>query len=138
MDSCTDIALYNAPLIKSGEEHPIPKMPHGNFNKKDHFVRTWASTRESLKDVAGKMKPREAVYHTVTSSLGGFHLCTGVGQVPRSQQQVSDIVRNKKDQKSEITTSHKNISGNGRNNDPWYLLLNDSKFQAGDESTAFI
>jgi hypothetical protein len=30
------------------------------------------------------------------------------------------------------------MSGKGRNSDPWYLLLNDSKFQARDESTAFI
>jgi hypothetical protein len=123
--------------FKSGDEHPIPQMPHGNSKKKDHFVRTWASTKECLKDVAGKMKPREAMHHAVTSSLGGLHSCTGVGQVPRGRQQVSDIARQQ--QKGTSTNvGQKNMSGKGRNSDPWYLLLNDSKFQARDESTAFI
>ncbi len=75
--------------------------------------------------------------HAVTSSLGGLHSCTGVGQVPRGWQQVSDIAR--QEQKGTSTNvGQKNMSGKGRNSDPWYLLLNDSKFQARDESTAFI
>ena len=73
------------------------------------------------------MNPQEAVHHTVSHYLAGLHSCSGLGQIPRSRQQVSDIAR-----------KQKNISGECRNNDPWFLLLNDSKFQARDKHSVFI
>ena len=80
MVSCTGIYCIVQYSFKSGKEHPIPKMPHGNS------------------------------HHTVSSSLGGLHSCTSVGQVPRSRQQVSDMTRNQKDSKN---NSQNNISGKG-------------------------
>ena len=102
----------------------------------DRFVRTWASTKEHMADAAKKMKPREAVHHVISSDLGGLQACTGMGQVPRNRQQVADISRMGK-RKSE-DPGKKNLSGQERNNDPWYLLLNESKFQARNQDTAFI
>ncbi|RMX52963.1 hypothetical protein pdam_00024058 [Pocillopora damicornis] len=48
--------------FKSGQEHPIPKMPQGNSKKKKMpYVRT----RDQLKIVAGEMKPKEALHHVI-------------------------------------------------------------------------
>ena len=69
-------------------------MPHGNSKKKKTpYVRTWESTRDQLKIVAGEMKAREAVHHAITEGLGGLQSCVGLGQVPRNRQQVKDMAR---------------------------------------------
>lgn len=78
--------------FKSGREHPIPKMPHGNSKKKKTpYVRTWESTKDQLKIVAGEMKAREAVHHAIAEGLGGLQSCVGLGHVPRDRQQVKDM-----------------------------------------------
>ena len=120
--------------FKSGEEHPIPQMPHGNSKKKAPYVRTWASTRKQLEHVAGAMKPREAVHYAIAEGLGGLKSCSGLGQVPRNRQQVGDMAR----RKFSSGSCAKNMSGAGRTSDPWSMLLNESKFQGRDPTTAFI
>ena len=80
--------------FKSGREYPIPKMSHGN-SKKTPYVRTWESTKDQLKIVAGEMKAREAVHHAIAEGLGGAQSCVGLGQVPRDQQQVKEMARRK-------------------------------------------
>ena len=58
-------------------------MPHGNSKKKKTpYVRTWESTKDQLKIVAGEMKAREADHHAITEGLGGLQSCVGLGQVP--------------------------------------------------------
>ena len=111
--------------FKSGQEHPIPKMPHGNSKKKKTpYVRTWESIRDQLKIVAGKMIAREAIHHAITDGLGGLQSCVGLGQVPRNRQQVKDIARHKDVSKGSYP---KNMSGTGRTSDPWYILLKDQR-----------
>ena len=74
-----------------------------------------------------KKKPRDAVHKVVRDGLGGVTSCTGVGQLPRSRQQASDLKRNRQRAKLLSSCTQKNMSGNGRTDDPWYLLLNASK-----------
>ena len=122
--------------FKSGNEHPLPLMPHGNSKKKKAaYVRTWASTREQLERVAGEMKPREAVHYAIAEGLGGLQTCSGIGQVPRNRQQVADMARRKDASKGPC---RKNMSGAGRSSDPWYMLLNESKIHGRDVKTAFV
>ena len=64
----------------SGQEHPIPKMPHGNSKKKIPYVRTWESTKDQLRIVAGEMKAREAIHHAIAEGLGVPQSCVGLGQ----------------------------------------------------------
>ena len=69
--------------FKSGREHPIPKMTHGNSKKqKTEYVRTWKSTKDQIKNVAGEMKAREAVHHEITEGLGSLQSLVGMGQGP--------------------------------------------------------
>ncbi len=81
------------------------------------------------------MKAREAVHHAITEGLGGLQSCVGFGQVPRNRQQVKDMARRKAVSKGSFP---KNMSGAGRNSDPWYMLLNESKIQAREPKTAFV
>ena len=111
-------------------------MPHGNSKKKKTpYVRTWESTKDQLKIVAGEMKAREAVHHAIEEGLGGLQSCVGLGQVPRDRQQVKDIARRKPVKKGSYP---KNMSGAGRTSDPWYMLLNECKIQERDPKTAFV
>ena len=111
-------------------------MPHGNSKKKKTlFVRTWESTKDHLKIVAGEMKAKEAVQHAIAERLGGLQSCVGLGQIPRNRQQVKDIARCRAVNKGNYL---KNMSGAGRTSDPWYMLLNERKIQERDPKTAFV
>ena len=102
--------------------------------KKTPYVRTWESTRDQLKIVAGEMKAKEAVHRAITDGLDGLQSCVGLGQVPRNRQQVKDMARRKAVSRGSYP---KKMSGAGRTSDPWYMLLNESKIQGRDPKTAF-
>ena len=102
--------------------------------KKTPYVRTWESTRDQLKIVAGEMKAKEAVHRAITDGLDGLQSCVGLGQVPRNRQQVKDMARRKAVSRGSYP---KKTSGAGRTSDPWYMLLNESKIQGRDPKTAF-
>ena len=125
--------------FKSGVEHPVEPAPHGNSLKKDtqQYVRTWASTKEALRRESGRKYPREAVHDVVDRALGGMQACVGLGQLPRNRQQAKDLTR-KQVTGGADDCGVKNISRRGRYDDPWYCLLNESKAQARNKSTAFI
>ena len=134
-DNCTDTVLYST-HSRVARNIPFPKCLKGiPRKKKTPYVRTWESTKNQLKIVAGKMKAREAVHHAITKGLGGLQSCVGLGQVPRNRQQVKDMARPRAVSKGSYP---KNMSGAGRSSDPWYMLLNESKIQGRDPKTAFV
>ena len=98
-------------------------------------MRTWTSTKTFLKSASEESKPREVAYKTITEELGGLPGISGIGQLPRGRQQVEDL-----DQKPRDKTSVpvKNISGAGKQHDPWFRLLSYCKKQASDWKSAFI
>lgn len=110
--------------FKSGQEHPIPKMPHGNSKKnKMPYLCTWESTRDQQKFVAREMKAKEAIHHAITEGLGGLQSCVGLGQVLQNRQQVKAMARHKAVSKGSYP---KNMPGAGRLSDLWLMLLNES------------
>ena len=122
--------------FKGGAEHSIELRPHGNCKSRSSgYMRTWTSTKTFLKSASEESKPREVVYKSVTEELGGLPGCSGIGQLPRGRQQVKDFGRKPRDK----TSVHmKNISGAGKNDDPWFRLLGVCKKQASDRKSAFI
>ena len=124
--------------FKGGKEHPIERNRHGNSKRSQtEYVRTWDSTKDLLKKASQGKAPREAVSHVVSKDLGGISSCIGVGQLPRSRQQSSDLKRNRNYGVNEESNS-KNMSGKRRVDDPWYLLFNEAKKQSKDRKSAFI
>ena len=122
--------------FKGGAEHSIELRSHGNSKSQSTgYMRTWTSTKTFLKSASEKSKPREVVYKTVTEELQGLPSCSGIGQLPRGRQQVQDFGRKPRDKKS---VPLKNISGAGRQDDPWFRLLGDCKKQARNRKSAFI
>ena len=75
------------------------------------------------------------VYKAVTEELGGLSSCVSLGQLPRCRQQVMDYGRQSSGKDS---VPVQNISGRGREDDPWFRLLGDCKKQATDRNSAFI
>ena len=94
--------------------------------KKAPFVRTWESTKDHLKIVAGEMKAREPIQPAIVERPrpGGLHSCVGLVQIPRNRQQVKDMARRRAVNKGSFL---KNMSGAGRPSDPWYMLINEGK-----------
>lgn len=123
--------------FKGGREHPVEHIPHGNSKKKQDYIRTWESTKGLLEEASDKKKPRDAVHHVMENGLGGLTSCVGLGQMPRNRQQSSDLKRNK-NKRVVHSMNHKNMSGAGSDNDPWYLLLNESKRQSRIKESAFV
>ena len=114
-DNCTDTVLYSIPS-RVTRNIPFRKCLMGiPRKKKTPYVRTWESTRDQLKIVAGKMRAREAVHHAITDGLDGLQSCVGLVQVPRNRQQVKDMARRKAVRKGSYP---KNTSGAGRTSDP--------------------
>ena len=99
-------------------------------------MRTWQSTKEALEKASICKRPRDAVHHVVKESIGGVASYSGLGQMPKNRQQVSDLKRNTN--ASPLLSVRKNMSGRGTQNDPWYLLLNESKRQARNNESAFV
>lgn len=64
------------------------------------------------------MRAREAIHHAITEGLGGLQSCTGLGQVPKNQQQVKDMARRKDVSRGSYP---KNMPGAGITSDPWYV-----------------
>ncbi len=124
--------------FKGGKEHPIERSRHGNSKRSQtEYVRTWESTKDFLEKALQGKPPRDAVSHVVSKDLGGISSCVGVGQLPRSRQQSSDLKRNRNYGVNEEPNS-KNISGKRRVDDPWYLLFNEAKKQSKDKKSAFV
>lgn len=122
--------------FKGGAEHSTEFRPHGNYKSRSTgYMRTWTSTKTFLKSASEESKPREVVYKTVTEELGGLPGCSGIRQLPRGRQQVKDFGRKPRDKTS---VPVKNISGAGKQHDPWFRLLGDCKKQASDRKSAFI
>ena len=125
--------------FKDGEEHPIAFARHGNSKKTTQdYIRTWESTKYLLEKVSRNKKPRDAVHKVVSDDLGGVASCAGVGQLPRNRQQASDLKRNRERTQQPNSSTQKNMSGPGRADDPWYLLLNASKQHSLNKETAFV
>ena len=55
------------------------------------YIRTWASTKESVKNASELVQPRDAVHKVIVDDLGGIAACSSVGQIPRGRQQVKDL-----------------------------------------------
>ena len=122
--------------FKGGAEHSTEFRPHGNYKSRSTgYMRTWTSTKSFLKSASEESKPREVVYKTVKEGLGGLPGCSGIGQLPRGRQQVKDFGRKPRDKTSVPVM---NISGAGKQDDPWFRLHGDCKKQASDRKSAFI
>jgi hypothetical protein len=117
--------------FKSGIEKPLQTKLHGN--SKNHssapYVRTWASTKESVKNASEVFQHRDALHKVIAEDLGGIATCATVGQIPRGQQQVKDLRK-----ESRIKT----LSSANAQDDPWYRILGECKKQAGNTNTAFL
>ena len=91
-----DEEIYRYSLVqyyfKGEKEHPIEHNQHGNSKRSQtEYVRTWESTKDLLEKASPGKAPRETVSHAVNKDLGGITSCIGVGQLPRSRQQSSDL-----------------------------------------------
>ena len=91
-----DEEIYRYSLVqyyfKGEKEHPIEHNQHGNSKRSQtEYVRTWESTKDLLEKASEGKAPRETVSHVVNKDLGGISSCIGVGQLPRSRQQSSDL-----------------------------------------------
>ena len=65
-------------------------MSHGNSKDSSSklYIRTWASTKESVRNASELVQPRDSVH--IVDDLGGIAACSSVGQIPRGQQ-VKDL-----------------------------------------------
>lgn len=68
---------------------------HGNSKDKKPFFPTWPSTRDLVKSQCLKMGPKDTIQH-VTEEVGGVLQAIGPGQLPRSERQVTNIIRREK------------------------------------------
>ena len=100
-------------------------------------MRTWESTKVYLEKASQVKRPRDAVHHVISDNLGGIESCDGIGQLPRNRQQSSDLKRKRIDENTS-QLQRKNISGKNKVDDPWYMLLNESKKQNENKRNAFI
>ncbi len=71
-----------------------------------------------------------AVHQVVNNNLKGLEAFSGVGQVPRNQQQASDF------NVVVLLGQQKRMSTEGHSDDPWYRLFNTSKSKCRE--TAFV
>jgi hypothetical protein len=124
--------------FKDGEEHPVESARHGNSTKSTRLHQNVGKHEEFIGKSVEKEEARDAVHQVVRESSGGVTSCAGVGQLPRGRQQASDLKRNRQRAKLLGSRAQKNMSGHGRTDDPWYLLLNASKQQSLNKETAFI
>ena len=92
MKKYTVISWYNI-ILK--EARKIRSSATDTGIRKSHNPSTWESTKDLLEKASQGKAPREAVSHVVRKDLGGISLCIGVGQLPRSRQQSSDLKRNR-------------------------------------------
>ena len=76
------------------------------------------------------------MHQVITKNLGGISSCEGIGQLPRNRQQSSDLKRKRTGESTFL--QQKNMSGKGKVDDPWYMLLNASKEQNNNKHTAFV
>ncbi len=74
-----------------GEEHTINNVPHKNSKNSTStpYKRTQPSTIQRIKEVAKGSKPSSAFELVDSEMVKGDH--TGIGKLPRSKRQVSDI-----------------------------------------------
>lgn len=74
-----------------GEEHTINNVPHKNSKSSTctPYKRTHPSTIQRIKEVAKGCKPSSAFELVDSEMVKGDH--TGIGKLPRSKRQVSDI-----------------------------------------------
>ena len=100
-------------------------------------MRTWESTKVYLEKASQVKRPRDAVHHVISDNLGGVQSCDGIGQLPCNRQQASDLKRKRSDENSS-QLQRKNISGKNKVDDPWYMLLNESKKHNENRRNAFI
>ena len=77
----------------TGEEHPLPKLPHGNSSGSTPYKRQLKSTRDLLKVQAEESKPREAV-REVEKQLCGIDEQISTSSLPRNTQQTATIRSN--------------------------------------------
>lgn len=125
--------------FRGGIEHPVTHSRHGNSKRDDkEYVRTWESTKFFLEKASQEKRPRDAVHHVISENLGGVQFCTGVGQVPRSRQQSSDMKRKRTGNDMEENENRKQKSISRKVDDPWYLLLNLSKKQTLATQKSFV
>lgn len=94
-------------------------------------------TKVLLETASQDKRPRDAVHHVISENLGGILSCGGIGQLPRNRQQSSDLKR-KRAVEERPMSQQKNMSGKGKVDDPWYLLLGASKKQNDNKDTSFI
>lgn len=71
------------------EEHPINIPPHKNSKSLTPYKRTHPSTSNKLKEVAKHHKP-SSVFEMIDAEMEKEE-CPGIGKLPHSKKQVSDI-----------------------------------------------
>ena len=100
-------------------------------------MRTWEGTKAYLEKASQVKRPRDAVHHVISDNLGGIRSCDGIRQLPRNHQQASDLKCKRIDENSS-QLQRKNISGKNKVDDPWYMLLNETKKHDENKRNAFI
>lgn len=76
----------------TGEEHDLPKVPHGNSKGGTPYKRTRPSTMKRLKEVCRTHLPSQAC-SVVENENGGIIDADSSGSIPRRRQQANDIRR---------------------------------------------
>ena len=132
-----NVTLFRYSLVqysfKSGIEQPIQRKRHGNSKNSSlkPYIRTCASTKESVRNASKQVQPRDAVHKVIADDLGGIASCSSVGQIPRGRQQFKDLGKS-----ARIKEPKKSLSSGNIHDDPWYRLLGESK--ASNRKTAFL
>lgn len=75
-------------------------------------------------------------HYIIKESLLGVASCPGMGQRHKNRQQSSDLKHHRN--AAQFPPVRKNMPGTHNQNDPWYLLLNESKRQVRNNQLAFV
>ena len=81
--------------FKNTKPHSVQLVPHGNAKYGRPYVRTAASTLQSMKKEASIHKPKQVV-ESVYSESGGVVGARSLGELPRNRKQVQNIRHQRK------------------------------------------
>ena len=81
--------------FKNTTPHSVELVPHGNAKYGRPYVRTAASTLQSMKKEATIHKPKQVV-ESVYAECGGVVSAGSLGELPRDRKQVQNIRHQKK------------------------------------------
>lgn len=110
--------------FKDGNEHPVKIRFHNAKCKTEPFCWTHPSSLVALKEEEAISSPKAAI-QKVYSDKGGIMKATSFGELPRNQQQVSNIQRN--------MCSQVPICSKKGLNDPLFIVMQQSKL-CGDRT----